>query len=177
MKKYALMAVSAIGLALAACTPEVEAININDANTGEMLDQVVIVNSADNFLTPGVKVVGKMNGSKFEPYEVAAAGSPLEQLSPMGAAAIDGVAQIEAAKNIRPDITNVNATGGAANATGGNAYSHAYSYAHGGLQYQVQSQQQLSSNQVRNYVKNNVTQITCAGNKVSGVFVKRVSGC
>ena len=117
-----------------------------------MIDQVVFASSADHAMTPGVKVAGQIRGGKFVPFDTAAAGSPVEQLMPAVTAGIGAYGAIEAAKETRPDVVNVD-NSNSNTAKGGDAWSSAYSVSHGGNQWQIQSQQQLSKTEVNDFVR------------------------
>ena len=94
-------------LGLAACASSVDVVDIKEKSTGRVIDQVVFASSADHAMTPGVKVAGQIRGGKFVPFDTATAGSPVEQLMPAVTAGIGAYGAIEAAKNIKPDVTNV----------------------------------------------------------------------
>lgn len=98
-------------LSLAACGSNVANFQIQDQTTGRVTDRVAVLNSAEHLMTPGVAIAGRIDArGQFVPIDMAAAGSPLEQIMPGVAATIGAAGAIEAAS--RMPGTNVVAEGG-----------------------------------------------------------------
>jgi len=96
---------------LSACGSSVANFEIQDRNTGAVTDRVAVLNSAEHPMTPGVAIAGRIDAhGQFVPIDMAAAGSPVEQLMPIATATIGALGAIEAA-NQMPG-TNVVAEGG-----------------------------------------------------------------
>lgn len=129
MKRLTLAASSLLlVVALSACGSSVANFEIQDEHTGTVLDRLAVVSSAEHPLTPGVTIAGRVDGhGQFDVIGMAAAGSPVEQISPMVSAAIGAAGNIAAAREMPG--TNVVATGGgggtavAEGGDGGNAFA------------------------------------------------------
>jgi len=124
-------------LALSACGSSVAQFDIQDRTSGERLDTVFVLNTADHPMTPGLAISGRVNAhGEFEPFDVAAAGSPLEQVMPVLTAGIGAGGAIAAAREMEGDEVNV---------TGGNAVAEAVNWNYVWQQVSVEQRMRIEN--------------------------------